>query len=208
MEVEITEKIENPLLEREKIKFNAKHPNAPTPSRADVLEKLSSELGISKELIVIEKLATPHGHQTASGIARIYESRDILEELESKHLISRTEVSEEKREESEESEEETAPEEGEKPEEPEPEEEDIEKEAEAKEEKPEEEGEESEAKESEKEAEAEEEIDYKELSKQNISDIKEKAKELELDFQKLMNAEENNKNRATLKEWIENKIEE
>lgn len=185
MEVEITEKIENPLLEREKIKFNAKHPNAPTPSRADVLEKLSSELGISKELIVIEKLATPHGHQTASGIARIYESRDILEELESKHLISRTEVSEEKREESEESEEETAPEEGEKPEEPEPEEE-----------------------ESEKEAEAEEEIDYKELSKQNISDIKEKAKELELDFQKLMNAEENNKNRATLKEWIENKIEE
>ncbi|KXA97214.1 hypothetical protein AKJ37_03445 [candidate division MSBL1 archaeon SCGC-AAA259I09] len=58
----------------------------------------------------------------------------------------------------------------------------------------------------EKEA-GEEEIDYRELSKQTISNIKEKDDEVELDYEKLLEAEKANKNRKTLVEWLENKIE-
>lgn len=181
MELKVTEKTENPLLERKKIKFDAEHSNAPTPSRPEVSKELSSALGVPEELIVIEKLATPHGRQTASGIARVYESEDRLEEFEPKHLIKRAEVSEEREVEEKEAEEvEEAEKEAEKIEEEVPEEE---------EEAP------------------REEIDYQELSKQNISDIKEKAEELDLDYQKLLEVERENKDRKTLKGWLEEKIE-
>lgn len=96
MKVKITGKTENPLTEREEIKFEVDHKNAPTPSRAQVLEELSSELGEPEEKIVIEKLATPHGRQFAIGIARVYESKDSLKEFEPGYLTKRTENSKEK----------------------------------------------------------------------------------------------------------------
>lgn len=106
MEVKITEKNENPLTEREEIKFEIEHKNAPTPSRAEVVEELSSELEVPEKLIVVEKIATPHGRYIASGKGRIYESEERLEELEPKHLTRRTETSKEKETEKEEAEEE------------------------------------------------------------------------------------------------------
>lgn len=223
MELKLKKKTENPLLEREEIRFEAEHPNAPTPSRSEVSEGLSSELGVDEELIVIEKLTTPHGLHVASGIARVYESKDRLEEYESDYLSRRTaasrekaaegapeeegeeeaegEVPEEEAEEAEEGPEEEAKEAEEEPEEEEPEEEELEKEEE--EEKAESEKEEEVEEEPEEEA---EEIDYGSLADQNISDIKEKAEELELDYQKLLDAEKDNKDRKTLKEWLESKI--
>lgn len=51
------------------------------------------------------------------------------------------------------------------------------------------------------------EVDYEKLVGKNISDIKEETKEDEIDLEKLLEAEKGNKNRKTLIEWIENKIE-
>lgn len=96
MEVKVIEKEENPLLEREKINFEVEHKNAPTPPRADVLKELSEEIGVSEDLIVIEKIATLHGRQVASGIARIYKTEKRLKELEPEYLTTRTETSKEK----------------------------------------------------------------------------------------------------------------
>lgn len=207
MEVKVTEITENPLLERKEVRFEAKHKGAPTPPRAKVLDKLTSELEVSENLIVIEKLATPTGRQVASGIARVYESEKQLKELEPRNLLKRTEVSKEKIEEIREEE---APEE-EKAEEPEEEvaeeeKEEIEEEPEEKEQESEEREEKTEEETAEKEEE-EKEIDYQDLVSQNISDIKEKAGKIELDYQKLLKAEKENKNRKTLVKWIENKIE-
>lgn len=213
MEVKVTEITENPLLERKEVRFEAEHKGAPTPPRARVLEKLTSELEVSENLIVIEKLATPTGRQVASGIARVYESEKQLRELEPRNLLKRTEVSKEKieeigeEEEPEEEKAEEAPEEEEaekeEPEVAEEKKEEIEEEpAEAKEQEIEEKEEETAEKE-----EAEKEIDYQDLVNQNISDIKEKAGEIELDYQKLLKAEKKDKNRKTLVKWIENKIE-
>lgn len=93
MEIKLTKREENPLMEREEIEFKVEHENSPTPSRVEILEELTSELDVSENLILIEKLATLHGQQTASGIARIYESEERLKELEPNFLSKRTEKS-------------------------------------------------------------------------------------------------------------------
>lgn len=56
--------------------------------------------------------------------------------------------------------------------------------------------------------EAEEKVNYGKLSNQNISDIKENAEELGLDYEKILEAEKENKDRKTLKKWLKEKIEE
>ncbi|KXA90882.1 hypothetical protein AKJ57_03270 [candidate division MSBL1 archaeon SCGC-AAA259A05] len=99
MKLEITEKKQNPLLKREVVKFKVEHSTAPSPSRSDILEELSSELDVPGNLIVIEKIATPHGSQTAFGTARVYETEDLLKELEPEYLIERTKITKEKSEE-------------------------------------------------------------------------------------------------------------
>lgn len=54
---------------------------------------------------------------------------------------------------------------------------------------------------------SEDEVNYQKLSNLKISKIKEKAKELDLDHEKLLEAEKENKDRKTLKKWLKNKIE-
>jgi small subunit ribosomal protein S24e len=89
MRVEIAEKVENPLLRRTEIKFRVDHSGSPTPKRLDVRAQLASQLGVPEELIVIDKLASMYGRQMASGIARVYGSREWLEALEPKYLLMR-----------------------------------------------------------------------------------------------------------------------
>lgn len=101
MEVKIIKESENPLVERDEIKFEVEHGNSSTPSRAETLKELSSKLEVSEDLIVIDKMATLQGRQVASGMARIYESKDRLKEFEPRYLVERTEVSKEKSKEAE-----------------------------------------------------------------------------------------------------------
>ena len=89
MKVEIIEKAENPLFKRTEVKFKADHAGGPTPKRLDVRAQLATQLGVAEELVVIEKLASTHGRQVASGIARAYSSREQLEGLEPKFLLQR-----------------------------------------------------------------------------------------------------------------------
>jgi len=89
MKVEIIEKTENPLFKRTEVKFKADHAGEPTPKRLDARAQLAAQLGVAEELIVIEKLASTYGRQVASGIARVYSSREQLERLEPKFLLER-----------------------------------------------------------------------------------------------------------------------
>lgn len=50
--------------------------------------------------------------------------------------------------------------------------------------------------------------DYEDLSEKTIDAIKETVKEEDLDLRKLLKAEKNNKDRKTLKEWLNNKIDD
>ncbi len=89
MRVEIVEKAENLLLKRTEVKFKVDHAGGPTPKRLEVRAQLASLLGVPEELLVIDKLASVHGHQAASGIALAYGSREQLEQREPKYLLER-----------------------------------------------------------------------------------------------------------------------
>ena len=89
MKVEIIKKVENPLLQRTEISFKADHTGGPTPKRSEVREQLAKLLGISEELVVIEKLASTHGQQIARGIARAYKDVEQLKRLEPEYLLIR-----------------------------------------------------------------------------------------------------------------------
>jgi small subunit ribosomal protein S24e len=89
MKIEISEKVENQLLQRTEIKFKVDHSNGPTPKRLDVRAQLAGQLGVPEEVVIIDKLASMYGRQVASGIARVYSSRQGLEELEPKYLLQR-----------------------------------------------------------------------------------------------------------------------
>ncbi|HDI12638.1 MAG TPA: hypothetical protein ENF64_00815, partial [Hadesarchaea archaeon] len=89
MKVEILEKMENPLLGRTELKFKVDHTGAPTPRRLDVRSQLSAILGVGEDLVVIEKITSSHGRQVASGIARVYGSKERLEKIEPKYLLRR-----------------------------------------------------------------------------------------------------------------------
>ena len=51
--------------------------------------QLAGQLGVPEEVVIIDKLASMYGRQVASGIARVYSSRQGLEELEPKYLLQR-----------------------------------------------------------------------------------------------------------------------
>lgn len=50
-------------------------------------------------------------------------------------------------------------------------------------------------------------IDYEELADNTISDVKDEVEGRDIDFQKLLEAEKNNKDRKTLKEWLQSRID-
>jgi small subunit ribosomal protein S24e len=89
MKVEVVDKVENPLFKRTEVKFKVDHAGAPTPKRLEVRPQLAALLGVAEDLLVIDKLASTHGRQIASGIARAYSSREQLEKVEPKHLLKR-----------------------------------------------------------------------------------------------------------------------
>jgi small subunit ribosomal protein S24e len=89
MKFEIVQKTENPLLKRTELKFKILHEKASTPKRAEVRSQIASVLNVPEELVIIEKIASLHGRQEASGIARVYDSRERLEALEPRYLLRR-----------------------------------------------------------------------------------------------------------------------
>lgn len=99
MKVSVIKKDENPLLKRSEVRFEVDHEGGPTPKRLDVRKELAGQLGVPEDMVVIEKFATMYGRQVASGIARAYDSKERLEELEPKYLLERGLPKEEKAEE-------------------------------------------------------------------------------------------------------------
>ncbi len=57
------------------------------------------------------------------------------------------------------------------------------------------------------EVEAAADVDYAELVKENITDIKDAVEEQDLDPAKVLDAEKENKDRVTLKDWLESRVE-
>lgn len=220
MEMKVKSEKDNPLLERKEVELIVEHSGKSTPSEDSIRSKVAAERDLDKGAILVEGIYSPFGSSTSRVLLKILENpEDFVKVEESEEAPEEEEQEETETQEEEENEEETQePEEVE--EEPESKEESSEEEEENKESEEPEEGkiEESEseeeveepAEEKEKAEESEDkEVDYDKIVDNSISDAKDELQNLdEVDYQKLLKAEENNKNRKTFVDWIESQMEE
>jgi ribosomal protein S24E len=96
MELEITEKNDNPLLHRQEIQIVIRHENKGTPMRKEVIQNLSEQLKAKKDLIVIDHMKNKYGKTETQGYAKIYANIEALNRIETKPSIARQKPSEKK----------------------------------------------------------------------------------------------------------------
>ena len=78
--MEVTERKENPLLDRVEIRFVWNHANSPTPSLADMrAAAVKAEPGAKEELVFVKDVNTRFGMPQTTGVALIYGSADSAE---------------------------------------------------------------------------------------------------------------------------------
>ncbi|MDY6773886.1 MAG: hypothetical protein SVS85_01695 [Candidatus Nanohaloarchaea archaeon] len=110
MELEITEREEKELLDREDIELELSHPGEPTPSAAEVRDQISAELDLDPKTVEIESIYSSTGLSTSEGLVKVHDE-PVYEELPEKGEEGEEEQEEEESGEDEESEEEAEEEE-------------------------------------------------------------------------------------------------
>ena len=93
MEIDILNKKENKVLDRTEVKFDCIYSGKATPKILEVKSKLVALLNTKKDLIVIDSLQPHYGQSKASGYAKVYGSRDSLEDIETEHIIAKNDES-------------------------------------------------------------------------------------------------------------------
>lgn len=86
MEIEITSRKENKILEREEVAFTMQF-EGKTPSRKQVQQKLSDIIG--RNIIVVEYIKPMYGASQATGYARGYTSAKQARAVEQQHILER-----------------------------------------------------------------------------------------------------------------------
>lgn len=89
MDIEIKEKIENPLLNRTEVHFDCIYTGESTPKILDVKNKLVALLDADKNLLVVDKVLPKFGEGKAEGYAKIYDSEENLKQIEQKHVLDK-----------------------------------------------------------------------------------------------------------------------
>jgi small subunit ribosomal protein S24e len=89
MEIEIKDKIENPLLNRTEIHFDCIYQGESTPKVLDIKNKLVALLDADKNLLVVDNVLPKFGEGKAEGYAKVYDSEENLKEIEKKHVLAK-----------------------------------------------------------------------------------------------------------------------
>ena len=92
MELEITNKKTNSLLNRTEVHFIAKHENEGTPNRKLIRSELADNLNTKPQNIIIDNLTSSFGSSISKGYAKAYSSRKHAEDVERKFQLSRNKV--------------------------------------------------------------------------------------------------------------------
>lgn len=90
MDVKITSKKENPLLERKEISFKIEQGlQMKTPLRLEVKKALAIELKVSDDHVFVKKMHTLTGTHTTVGAANVYESVEQAKRIEPEYILKR-----------------------------------------------------------------------------------------------------------------------
>jgi small subunit ribosomal protein S24e len=87
MEINVNEKIENPLLNRTEIRFDCTYQGDATPKVLDVKNRLVATLNVDKNLLVVHNLKPSYGEGKAHGYAKLYDSEENLNKIERDHVV-------------------------------------------------------------------------------------------------------------------------
>jgi small subunit ribosomal protein S24e len=89
MEINITQKTKNPLLNRTEIEFECTYQGESTPKILEVKSRLVAVLDVDKNLLVVDKLKPQFGEGKALGYAKLYDSAESLSSIERKHVLEK-----------------------------------------------------------------------------------------------------------------------
>ena len=89
MDVEVSDKRFNPLLERDEVRFEVSHEGEPTPTLVDVRKVLRAKLNAKADLMVIDSIHSQFGTSVSGGEARVYKDEKALKRTEAKHIIKK-----------------------------------------------------------------------------------------------------------------------
>ena len=95
MDITILDKKENPLLNRTEITFECDYQTEGTPKIIDVKHKLVALEDASKELLVVDSMKPSYGEAKAVGLAKIYNSIEDLNKIETDSVKNKNEEPEE-----------------------------------------------------------------------------------------------------------------
>ena len=97
MDVEIIEKKQNQLLNRQEIRFKIIHTKEPTPKRDGAREKIAEMNKVKKEQVIIDSLDTTFGKSETIGYAKIYSSKEEAMKNEREYHLIRNRLKEPKK---------------------------------------------------------------------------------------------------------------
>lgn len=89
MKIIIDKEFNNVLLSRKQINFKLLHQKMPTPKRTEVREKIAAQFNADIENVIISKLNTKYGQELTVGYAKIYDSIEKRDQIESQYMIKR-----------------------------------------------------------------------------------------------------------------------
>ncbi|MGZ4932240.1 MAG: 30S ribosomal protein S24e [Halobacteriota archaeon] len=88
MQIEVTEEVNNTVLNRKELKVKVLHP-AGTPSRVEVKNAVAAQFNVSPELVIVDNMKTAFGKKETAAYVKIYESTELAQELEREHILKR-----------------------------------------------------------------------------------------------------------------------
>jgi len=99
MDIEITDRKDNPLLNRIEVYFRIEHQGEAVPKRANVKEKVASLMKAEKDRVVIDYIKSSFGAGESVGYAKIYSTRADAQAIENEHILKRNNLFESKKKE-------------------------------------------------------------------------------------------------------------
>ena len=87
MDLEIISKENQPLFSRLEIKFVVNE--SKTPRKEEVRKKIAALQNAKEDAVVVEKITNRFGDKRFEGRAKIYDSKEKMQEMEPEHIIAR-----------------------------------------------------------------------------------------------------------------------
>ncbi len=91
MDINIEERRENPLLNREEITVSIRVES--TPTRKDVKNGVAAKLGVDPSLVIVRKIEGSAGSHVFRAVVHVYKDKDSLS-IEPEYIRKRNEVTE------------------------------------------------------------------------------------------------------------------